>query len=324
MVFLISGAKLWVVRGLALSSVTIVALVTGNALAGQSAPFNHRAFLEQAVQRVNEYEDTFRDLTAEETFVIRLTDKNGNVARSRTIVSTMIVYRSQADPNAYMEYRDVGSVDGKQVKDHDKRAVQLLEKMSDAKSVAAELDRLTKEGTRYNHDVITINMTLLQGLPLRPFCRHAFSFTYKSTEEVRGIATRVYKYQQYKTCDASSYKFGLPADFEQGPKMHEGTLWLETDTARLVREERTVYATSLMNHRPEVKVMHAVFDYQPSAFDIFVPLVIEITSYRMTHAADASGTPVMQPRVYLTQKYGPFSRFEVSVEQKIESPKLPK
>ena len=298
-------------------------LLLASSVLAQEQRIPDRDFLLQAVSRVDQYVEIFHDLTANETSTIRMTNPRGEPMKPRTVVSSLIIYRSQADAKSWVEYRDVESVDGREVKDHTNRAIKLLERVADAKSAADELDRITKEGSRYNQDVTTINMTLHQGLPLLDDCRSAFTFVFLGAEEVRGMATRVYRYEQARPCNSFRYQLGLPKDYESGAKTHKGFLWLEAGTARLVREERDVYTASNAHPAAKIKVIHEIFDYQPSAFDILVPLKIDITSYRLSGMADANG-PIMLPRVYLTQMYGPFSRFEVSVEQKINEPSVPK
>ena len=284
------------------------------------AQVSDRQFLLQAISRVDQYVETFHDLTAEETMTIRLTNHRGEPVSKRTIVSSLIIYRSQADAKRSVEYRDVVSVDGKVVKDHTKRAIKLLERMNDSKTAVDELERITKEGSRYNRDVTTVNMTLNQALPLEGDCRSAFKFSFLGLEEIRGMATRVYSYDQVRACGDVRYQLGLPRDYEIGPKTHTGKLWLEASTARLVREVRDVFTSSVAHPASKIKVIHEEYDFQPSSFDILVPFKIDVTSYRLSGMAGADG-PIMLPRVYLTQMYGPFSRFEVSVEQTVNEPK---
>ncbi len=281
--------------------------------------FDDRAFLTRATDRVAEYAQIFNDLTATETATFRIRDDSGKEHLRRTVDSSLIVYRSQADANMAVEYRDVISVDGKEVKDRSKRAIKLLEGVTDSKSAIDELQRITKEGSRYNEDFVTINLTLHEAIPLMMKCRHAFTFAYIGDETVRGIPTRVYYYEQVQPCDVSHYTLHLPDDYEKGEKWHQGRLWLETSTARLVREQRTVFASHVRNSALRAKIIDVLFDYTPSTSGILVPSEIDITSYVFTGRSTPDG-PVTEPRTLVTQSYGPFSRFEVSVEQRVVGP----
>jgi hypothetical protein len=283
--------------------------------------FSDKAFLVKGAERTQQYGETFHDLTADETTTIRYMDVFGNVASIRTVVSSLIIYRSQTDSQASVEYRDVESVDGKPVKDHSKRALKLLEGITDAKTAADELQRITKEGSRYNQHAITINMTLHEGLPFRAECRHVFVFNFVGVEEIHGIPTRAYRYEQAKPCAPSQYRLGLPAEYENGAKTHTGIIWLEADTARLVREQRNVMAESTEHPGRRVKVVEATFDYKPSAFDIMVPDTIDIIGYRVRNRDKQ--VPNVVPNVHLTQTYGPFSRFEVTTQQHVVYPGNP-
>jgi len=289
------------------------------ACSGFAQAIDDREFLQRATDRVAEYDETFHDLTAEETATFRFLDMDGRPRMVRTIVSSLIIYRAQADAKMSVEYRDVESVDGKQVKDHSKRAVKLLERITDARSAIDELERVTREGSRYNQNVVTINLTLHEGIPLMMKCRHAFTFRYVGDEAVGEIPTRVYAYTQVEPCDASHYKLRLPSEYERGEKWHEGRLWLERSSARIVREERIVYAQNVYDARLRAKVIIARFNYKPSSFGILVPSTIELTSYGVTRQVFKNG-PLTIPRMTLTQSYGPFSKFDVSVQQHVVYP----
>src|SRR4051812_1153875 len=97
---------------------TVLLLLVVVANTGLQAQSDHKAFLTEAAKRVEEYSEVFHDLTAEETAKIQIADIRGNVGTTRTVVSSLIIYRSQADASLAVEYRDVESVDGKEVKDH--------------------------------------------------------------------------------------------------------------------------------------------------------------------------------------------------------------
>jgi hypothetical protein len=281
-----------------------------------------REFLELASTQVRRYSGTFHDLTAEETSTIEFLDSSGKARSTRKVKSALIIYRSQANSKISTEYRDVEEVDGKPVKDHDQRAMKLFETLANAHSVADELDRITKEGSRYNDNVETVNITLNQGFPLRLGCRHKFQFGFIRDETVDSLRTRVYGYEQTEPCADYHYRLGLPQEFETGPKLHRGLLWLEESNGRLVREVRELYAQSNLRVGVEVKALHCIFDYGDSAFGIRTPRRIVIMDYALGNWKPF-GPAIFEtrPRMTITQEYGAFSRFEVSVEQKIAEPK---
>lgn len=286
-------------------------------------PQDHNAFLDQATRSVEEYTRTFVDLTAEEQMKIEFLTETGEVRKHRDTLSALIIYRSQSGSNTATEYRDVLSVDGKAVRDHEDRAIRLAQSLSSAKSVADELNRIRRESSRYNDQVQTVNITLMQGFPLRMSCRHLFQFGYAGTQTLGAVATRVYDYRQVGPCDNFQYRLmSLPADFRRGVKMHRGRLWID-EQGRLVREERDVYARSTVFVGAEVLAVRIVLEYGASAFGILTPKKITLVTYRPA-ARSSSMAIAMYPYVRVTQEYGGFSRFEVSVEQKVSEPEAKK
>ncbi len=301
------------------TSAVFVALLFSVAAVAQSQ-LSDAEFLKLAAQRVHEYVTVFHDLTAEETTTVWYYDSSAAVQRD-TIVSDLIIYRSQADSSVSVEYRDVVSVNGKRIKNHGDRAMKLLGQRMDNDTVAEELARISEESNRFNPHASAVNSTLLQGLPLWPECVSAFRFAFEGNEDISGIPTRVYAYEQLKPCGAFEYTFDLTADFQIAPLTHAGKLWLESDTARIVREDRTVY---VQNKRaaPESRIafLEARFDYRPSNFGILVPARIWYQSYTFRYSTIGE-TPYPRPRVLLDQTYGPFMRFNVSVEETVNRPK---
>ena len=119
---------------------------------------------------------------------------------------------------------------------------------------------------------------------------------------------------------------------------------LDANTAQIIREERNVYLGNLKGQR----VAHLVLDYTASPFDLLVPktIVIELfgspeqvsnplyassMSSATPNGGEAPGPPPGEANDVLSrakfvlharmvQTYGPFSRFEVNVVQKVSGP----
>jgi hypothetical protein len=86
------------------------------------------ANLDRALSRffetAGQYEQTFRNLTVEETKVIEEFDQSGRVKKRREIVADLHVYRpARGADEIATEYRDVRLVDGKAVEQRGKRAL---------------------------------------------------------------------------------------------------------------------------------------------------------------------------------------------------------
>ncbi len=298
------------------TSTVLLTVLFGVTAVAQAQQLSDPEFLKLAAQRVHEYVTAFHDLTAEETTTVWYYDSSHAVQRD-TIVSDLIIYRSQADPSISVEYRDVVSVNGKKIQNHGDRARKLLGKRMESDSVAEELARISEEGNRFNQRASVVNSTLLQAIPLWPECVSAFRFVFEGSEEIRGIPSRVYAYEQLKPCGTFAYTFDLTTDFQIAPLTHAGRLWLESSTARVVREDRTVYVQD-KRAGPDSRIafLQAHFDYRSSNFGILVPASIWYESYTFRHSVIGE-KPYPRPRVLLDQTYGPFLRFSVSVEETV-------
>lgn len=98
-----------------------------NAGFGQSAadPTINEIVRNAAEQR-NAYVEEFKNLLSRETKTFEIYDKKGSVKKRRVVVSNFIVYQLDNDDKRIAEYRNVVSVDGKQLDNTDKRAQDFL------------------------------------------------------------------------------------------------------------------------------------------------------------------------------------------------------
>ena len=164
------------------------ALLAAPRAIAQVANVRTNRLVSDAEARAVEYFRSFKDLTAEETKTVEEFRASGEVSRRRRIVSSLIVYRSQLDNGSMAEYRDVYEVDGAPVAGRQERVLALFEKQGRAKSVREELDRINREGSRYDLDYTVTGLSLAQGLPLQPWARALFDFEIEGTELVATAA----------------------------------------------------------------------------------------------------------------------------------------
>src|SRR5262249_35837200 len=106
--------------------------------------------LTTARDNVASFPAVFKDLAAEETKTVEIYEKPGALSGTRRIVSDLIVYQSQRDPAVMTEYRNVREVDGVAVSGRDDRAIKLFERLAKADSITKELNRIHREGSRYD------------------------------------------------------------------------------------------------------------------------------------------------------------------------------
>jgi hypothetical protein len=96
--------------------------------------------------------------------------------------------------------------------------------------------------------------------------------------------------------------------------VHSGELTLDAETGQVVREERNVYVGSPGKKPP--RAAHIILAYGESPFGILVPQSIEVETFVPRLSVSMTYTPFL-PYARTVETYGPFSRFEVSVGEKV-------
>lgn len=297
----------------------LFAAILGSSFArAQSAPAQPQSatqidpavFLNVASQEVQKYIETFGDLTADETRKIEIFDEHGFPKKSRSMTSSLVVYRLQSDPKQVVEYRDIAAVDGKPIGDHAERAVKIWQELTHVHSPGDEAKRIVEESERFDYGVSETGFTLYQGLPLRPECRGDFEFKEAAVESAQGREQRVFDYIQIHPCDVISYRLARPEQFAGAPLVHKGRIWLDAMTAQVSREERDVYVGA--DPRTQWRITRMSFGYAPSNFEVLLPSAIRIEIY-YPEVAITSAITRLPMVTRITQSYGPFSRFQVTV-----------
>jgi VWFA-related protein len=277
---------------------------------------SERAFLIRASLAVQHYIEAFADLTADETRVMQTFDANGFPDQQRSAQSALVIYRLRNDPKKVMEYREVISTDGREVKGHAARATKLWREVAEAHSAQEEGRRLRMESERYDIGLAETGLTLFEGLPLRSLCAGDFIFRELHPKIASQRPVRIFAYQQVHRCDVISYDFHLPLQFVDSPLLHAGELTLDAETGQVVREERNVYVGAPGKKSP--RVAHIVLNYTESAFGILVPRKIEVETF--VPRVNINMNEGFHLYARMVETYGRFSRFEVSVGEKVSAP----
>jgi hypothetical protein len=257
-------------------------LTPGLCFGRQSAPQASDAaapaeLIDRAGARTREYRERFKDLTAEETQTVEEYGDEG-VKRRREIVSDLIIYQSRIDSSVAAEYRNVRTVDGKEVAKRDRRVEQLFGRLAKADTRKKELERIAREGSRYDLTYSIYGMTLNQGLPLDERRRASFRFTVTGVERIDGHEVIVVRYEQVSQIPEQNIKLSLPERFKGAELLYRGRLWLDRETARLRREEQE---WTLKHPLLAAPLTHMKFEYSyaDSRFDILTPTRIIISTY---------------------------------------------
>ncbi len=278
---------------------------------------SERAFLQRAVREVEHYTEAFADLTADETRVMQSFDEHGFASKEHSIQSELVIYRLRNDPKGVVEYREVISIDGHEVKGHAARSAKLWREIAEAHSPQEEVRRITADSERYDIGLAETGFTLFEGMPLQPRCAGNFIFREVRKEMASGRQVRVFAYRQVHPCDAVAYHFGLPAQFADSPMLQAGELALDAETGQIVREERNVY-TGNLDKKP-TRVARIAMGYGESRFGVLVPKTIVVETFLPREGVNGMSTG-FQPYARMVHTYGPFSRFEVSVGEKVSAP----
>jgi VWFA-related protein len=294
-------------------ALTVSKPACGGSLGGTS----ELSFLNLASCEVQRYIEAFADLTADETRVMQSFDEHGLAAEKRSIQSALVVYRLRKAPRSVVEYREVISIDGHEVKGHAARAAKLWREVAEAHSPQEEVRRITTDSERYDVGLAETGFTLFEGLPLRPRCAGYFIFREVRKEMASQHLLRVFAYHQVHPCDAVAYHFVLREQFAGSPLLQTGELALDAATGQIVREERNVYAGNPGKTAP--RVAHMIFSYNDSPFGILVPKAITIETFLPREGINGMSMG-FQPCARMVQTYGAFSRFEVSAGENVSTP----
>jgi hypothetical protein len=150
------------------------------ALTTASADAQGQPSLNEVLERAAAYVDDFRrqlsSISAEETYVQNVRAQRGVVAIGvRRLKSDLLLLRP-AGADAYVEYRDVFEVDGKEVRDRQERLTSLLQSPSAAG--LEQIGRIVRESARYNIGRVfrTVNTPVLPLMFLDDTYRSRFRF----------------------------------------------------------------------------------------------------------------------------------------------------
>jgi hypothetical protein len=217
------------------------------------------------------------------------------------------------------EYRNVRLVDGKEVAGRDRRVEQLFGRLAKADSMKKELERLNREGQRYDLNYSAYNHTLHQGEPLDERLSPSYRFTVTGSERIDGHDVIVVGYEQVSQYPEFDMKFSMPERLKGAEPRYRGRLWLDRDTARLRREERELTFRHPTLATP-LTYMKLEFSYADSRFEILTPTRITISIHTRGRDLPGGGAELLLGW-RLVFEYGKFSRFGVEApDSRLDAP----
>jgi VWFA-related protein len=186
--------------------------------------------LERAGRYVTEYEHTFRNLVAQESYrQWGPNPKGGEGSVSRTLRSDLVFVRLP-DALSWSTFRDVYDVDGQPVRDRQKRLEKLFFKPSP--SAWQQAEAILAEGSRYNiaGAYRTVNAPTLGLLFLRPDNQSRLSFKRKGSRRIAGFeaAEVAFEERARPTLVRGHGKEDVPAS---------GRFWIDATRGTVLRTE---------------------------------------------------------------------------------------
>lgn len=284
-------------------------------------PPSLNTILDEAAAQAMEYREAFRDLLAVETKTFDEFDKNGEIDDTKKIESNFFVYHSSKNGQA-AELRNVFRVDDKPVADTQERADRFLGELQKAKTAEKELEKIADESLRFDKSVIIYGLTLFEAIVLAENLRPFFDFSLAGEESYKGRNVYVVNYKQnrkspYITINekkseekalSADFDLNLPGSLKKAEKFLQGKLWIDAENFQLLREERDV----VVNAGVPLVAQKAVFEYEPSEYEIYVPRRITFTDYDFKK--DGKNAYSTRKASQVTFDYSEFKKTDVEIE----------
>lgn len=264
------------------------------AASGQTAASTFDDSIAGAMGQRKVYIEEFKNLMSQEIKTFEIYDKTGAVKKNRSVVSTFIVYQLSKGDKGIVEYRNVVAVDGKKLDDSDKRAQDFFDDIVKVESSAKELEKLSKEGSRYDEGISINGLTLYQSVAIADNMRPYFEFKLDGEEKLASRRVFAISYQQttpspYISTNAREAprdgKLNLifNLDFDGSRNVNgrlRGKFWIDAITLQVWKELR-VLTIQPEGFASPIVFAENTFEYQPSEFGILTPKRITYTQFRI-------------------------------------------
>ena len=276
------------------TAIVLLFLITNASFSQSFANISLDEIIRNAAEQRNAYVEEFKNLLSQETKTFEIYDKKGQVKKRRLVVSNFIVFQLENDDKRIAEYRNIVSVDGKQLNNTDKRAQDFFEQITKAGSSQKQLEKLDMEGSRFDEEISLSLFTLYQSVSLAENLRPFFEFKLDGKETLAGGDVYVLSYQQVKESPYiitnakkepvdGRLTLKYDVDFNGGRDVNPrllGKYWIDANTFQVWREQR-VLTLQPKGFSAPVVFAENVFEFQKSDFGILTPKKISYTQYRL-------------------------------------------
>lgn len=288
-----------------------------------AAPASLETILIEAEKQIENYGLTFKDLLATETKTFARYDREGNAKDQTTVESDFLVYQSPKNEKVSSELRNVVRVDGKAVPDSQARSEKFLGELQKASTLESELEKIQKEGARYDKTLEVYGLTLFEAGVLDSALRPYFDFQMTGSENYDGREVYVVSYQQtrkspFVTLNGSTpesqnngfdFKLDVPGNLKKSDAFLRGKLWIDKETYQIRREQREL---TVQADEPLVLLAND-FVYQSSEYGILVPKQIVVTTNALKKIKDTDRYEAVK-ETSLSFDYSKFRKTETDVK----------
>lgn len=295
------------------------AVILGQTPAKKSDPLT---IVDKAEAQAKNYIETFRNLLADETKSFTIYKQSGKERTHRTVRSTFFVYPFTKEEGRVAEFRNVISVDGKEVDKGDARAEKFFEKVAKAATSMEEFELLRTESLRYDPELDITGLTLFAAVSLDSSFRSYFQFSFGPRTDFNGRRVHEILYRQIReTPDiavnspkstislnrAQDYEIDVDKPVPLNARMY-GSLLIDAETFQTWYETRTISVQPAGFTAP-VPVITDVFEFQASDFGILTPKVITHTQFSINTKRAA-----VSKEADIRFAYSNFTRPDVNVQ----------
>ncbi|HMO82429.1 MAG TPA: hypothetical protein PKD24_16765 [Pyrinomonadaceae bacterium] len=276
-----------------------------------------RSFLDKVDEQAKRYTELFRDLTATETRVDELFDRRERRTIMRTVESDLVVLESRVD-GAVQEYLIVRKVDGRPIRNSDRRALSFLSKLSKATSSKSELQQLQSENLRHVIGIryygYILSPLIVTSANLAPF----LEFTVSGSESADGHDVLIIDYRQVKQTPDIAFEINAPSELKVREAVLSGRMWVSKENHQLFRLEERVMLISERFSEPFCFLFRNV-TFRQSRFDINVPAKMIWETYspildrKVVRRTDDQLSPGSRVNARSVSAFGEFERFNVEV-----------
>ena len=282
-------------------------------------------FLVKAEKSTVQYSETFTNLVAEETKTFEDYGKNGELKETRLIKSIFIVYQSPNNKSVG-EFRNVTEFNGKNVARRDKEVTEFFSKLARSNSIREELNRIQKDGMRFDGRSSAWGMTLWQESPFKNF-RPFFEYEVIGRDRIENRDVVVINYRQTKPTllikfnptdedwkkepNGRQYYTQMPTVFRPANPRIVGKIWLDAETAQIWRNEFKVMIQPVQLSKP-LTALELSYEYQSSEFKVLVPKKFVIATYKISGSSDKD-LSITKDRM-MRFEYSKFSEFKTETK----------